>query len=315
MTGTVFDISHYMLEDGPGIRTNVFFKGCPLKCKWCSNIYGIKPQIQLAFRKERCMGCGRCMEVCIHSAIQRQNENRCCVTDHKKCTACMQCVKVCISGARTQVGRQYSVQEVIREVEKDRKYYRRSGGGVTLSGGEILMQAEFAYQILSGCRARLINTAIETSAFGRWEELSRLISCCDTVFIDCKCMDPTLHKELTGVENGLILENIRKAAKLCEKEKICLIIRLPLIPTLNDTQKNLMETVEFVKSLPGEILLNVLPYHNYGEAKYEHVGEDYTLKEIQLPKKDFLKEVSDVLEKTGVSYSIGGYKISYERQL
>lgn len=309
MTGTVFDISHYMMEDGPGIRTNVFLKGCPLKCKWCSNIYGIRPQIQLAVRKERCVGCGRCQEVCVHHAIYREEESGYYVTDFNRCAGCMECVEQCLGHARMQIGRIYTAEEVIREVEKDSRFYRRSGGGVTLSGGEILMQADFAYQILAGCRERMIDTAIETSACGKWEDLKRLISVCDTVFTDCKCMDSDRHRELTGVNNHLILENIQKAAAFCEKNQIRMVVRLPLIPGCNDSMDNLTATAEFVKSLPGHVLLNVLPYHNYGEAKYEYVGEKYTLKDLKTPGKDLLAKVSGVLAEAGVSFSVGGYDI------
>lgn len=310
--GIVFDISHYMTEDGPGIRTNVFLKGCPLKCRWCSNIYGINPKIQLAFRADRCTGCGECLRVCRYGAVYQDEERKCCLTDFQKCVGCMKCVKVCPAGARIQVGREYSSEEIIKEVEKDKSFYRRSQGGITLSGGEILMQPEFALEILVGCKDRFLNTAIETSACGRWEDLKKLILNSDTVFIDCKCMDSHRHKELTGVDNVRILENIRKAADLCAGEKIHMVIRLPLIPSLNDTSENLSETARFVRALSGKPLLNVLPYHNYGESKYDTVGENYTLSNLKIPSGEYLKKIDGLFREAGVNCSIGGYNIDYD---
>ncbi|MCR5666672.1 MAG: glycyl-radical enzyme activating protein [Eubacterium sp.] len=307
--GIVFDISHYMLEDGPGIRTNVFLKGCPLRCKWCSNAYGLKREKQMAYNALDCIGCGTCESVCPNQAISMDGKKKVSVTDFTRCVNCMRCINVCPTKARVQIGREYSVKEVVREVLKDRLYYRRDGGGVTLSGGEILMQPGFAYEILKSCIREGISTAIETSAYGRWEDLEKILTETDTAFIDCKCMDGKKHKEITGVDNKVIISNIKNAAKFCEQRKVCLVIRLPLIPGYNDDQTNILSTAEFVKHLPGTPLLNVLPYHNYGEMKYERIGYEYTLKQVKIPDKKMLNDVRRLLEEAKVEYSIGGYNI------
>lgn len=307
--GIVFDISHYMIEDGPGIRTNVFLKGCFLKCKWCSNAYGLYPNQQLAFVRNKCKGCKKCIDKCLNGAITFDNENRKAVTDFNKCNNCFRCIDVCPSKARVEVGKIYTSDQVLREVEKDRLFYRRGEGGVTLSGGEILMQPEFAIEILKKCSDAYINTAIETTAYGKWEYLKQMIDYSDTVFIDCKHMDSEQHKRLTGVGNELIHENIRKAAEYCKEKNKQMIVRFPLVPNMNDSKENIIATANFVKSLAGNRELNILPYHNYGSNKYQYIGMDYQLEELKPYTKEQLLEIDQLLQSTGVWYGIGGYNV------
>lgn len=308
-TGIVFDISHYMLEDGPGIRTNVFLKGCYLRCKWCSNAYGLARQIQLAYEKTKCIGCKACLQVCPCDAIIWDEEAQCVKQDFAKCKNCMKCTAVCPAKARKQIGRVFSVEEVVKEVEKDRIFYRRGGGGITLSGGEILMQPEFAFQILARCREEGFNTTIETSGFGKWEDLKNILSQCDSAFMDCKCMDQEQHRKITGVSNEIILDNISKAAAFCHENAVRLIVRLPLIPDMNDSEQNIRDTAVFADSLPGKPLLNILPYHNFGAAKYETIGKTYETEETALQTKEELNHVREILDEMQVTYSIGGYDI------
>ena len=307
--GTVFDISHYMLEDGPGIRTNVFVKGCYLNCRWCSNVYGLKPEIQMIFEQSRCSGCRHCLDVCPQEAIRLAADGQRTETYFSKCRNCMKCVTVCPSGARKRIGQNYTVQQVCAEVERDRMYYRRGEGGVTLSGGEILMQPDFVKEILKTCSNAGINTAIETSGFGKWEDLSEILKYCDTAFIDCKCMNPVRHRELTGVDNGVILENIRKASVQCKQQGTRLVIRLPLIPTLNDDRENILATARFTGELEGAPLLNILPYHNYGAGKYQNLGKTYGLEALKMQTPAELQQVEALLKTQGTAFSIGGYDI------
>lgn len=312
ITGIIFDISHYMIEDGPGIRTNVFLKGCPLRCKWCSNPYGLNRQPELGVVAAKCTNCGRCVQVCPTGASYRLENGK---TGFEKsgCISCFRCTDECPAGARIRVGRVMSVEEVFREVERDRMFYRRGDGGMTLSGGELLMQPEFSKALLERCRRAYINTAIETSGMGKKEDLEEIIEYTDTVFMDCKMMDEEKHRIYTGVGNGQILENIRMGAKLCSQSNKRMVVRLPLIPGINDMPENVMATANFVASLAGDAELNILPYHNYGMNKYENVGRTYELESLKPHTKEQLAAVEDVLKRSGCRYSIGGYRISGEK--
>lgn len=307
--GVIFDISHYMIEDGPGIRTNIFMKGCFLKCKWCSNAYGLYPHKQLAFISNKCTGCKSCQSQCPNDAIIFDKDSGKMTMNFSKCTNCFKCVAVCPEKARIKVGKTYTSDQVVEEVEKDRLFYRRGEGGVTLSGGEILMQPEFAVEILKKCINAYINTAIETTAYGKWEDLKQMIDYSDTVFIDCKHMDSDKHKVLTGVDNVLIHENIRKASKYCKEKGKQLVVRFPLIPTINDNKGNIIATASFVKSLTEHRELNVLPYHSYGSNKYQYIGMNYELEKLEAYTKEQLSEINELLQSTEVWYSIGGYNV------
>lgn len=309
MTGTIFDISHYMLEDGPGIRTNVFVKGCPLRCKWCSNAYGLEKRIQLSYKAQKCVGCGKCIQICPENAITWNEKKSVVVQKFEKCRQCLCCVQVCNFQARAQVGIEKTVEEVVKAVLDDRMFYRRSGGGVTLSGGEILGQADFVGEILKKCVYYGIHTAIETSGYGKWEDLKRILGYTKLVFLDCKCMNREKHKALTGVGNEIILENIVKTAQWCEKHGKQLIIRLPLIPTLNDDDINVRDTAKFVKELRGKPLLNVLPYHNFGASKYETIGKRYPTEDLQPQESEDMQRIKKIFEEVGVRFSVGGYNI------
>lgn len=310
--GLIFDITPYMIEDGPGIRTNVFFKGCPLNCKWCSNPYGLKKHSEIIFAKNRCTSCGKCIKVCDSGAISFDQKGTIAM-DFSKCTNCGNCISVCFSKALSIVGKYYTVNEVYEILDRDRAYFRRGNGGITVSGGEIILQANFVSKLLKKCSDEGIHTTIETSAFGSWEKLKAILEYTYVAFIDLKCIDDNKHKELTGVSNKLILDNINKAAELCYSKNKILIIRMPVIPTLNDYDENIVNTANFVKSLPGNVELNVLPYHNYGINKYENIGSNYELEDLEPQSKNDLKHIESLLSSLDFKFSIGGHNVvSYD---
>lgn len=310
LKGFVFDIVKYMVEDGPGIRTCIFFKGCPLRCRWCSNALGLDPDPAVAYIENKCLGCRTCVDACPHQALFT-GETGGILTDRSKCTLCGTCSEVCPAKARPLIGKEYTVQELIDIVERDRVFYRREGGGVTVTGGEILMQAAFVYQFLKQCKHRLLGTTIETSGFGRWDRLEPILSVSDFAFIDLKHFDASTHYLLTGVRNELILENIAKTSAYCASHATKLIIRVPIIPEINDTDDNLSKTAAFISSLPGvRPEVNLLPYHLYGIAKYSWLGKAYELNDTTVPPDERMQSKSRIFTDRGLVCTVGGSEVS-----
>ncbi|MHA1300314.1 MAG: glycyl-radical enzyme activating protein [Candidatus Helarchaeota archaeon] len=297
--GIIFNIQRYCIHDGPGIRTLVFFKGCPLRCIWCSNPESQKNTPEILFTKAKCIGCGKCAEVCPEDAIIKSADKR---IDRNKCVLCMQCVETCYAEALEIAGNEMTVEEVIKEIVKDRPFYEKSGGGITVSGGEPLMQPKFLKTLLEECKKRNINTAIETCGYSNWESFKEALEFIDLVLIDIKHMNSTQHKELTGKANELILENIQKIAKL----KKPTIIRFPLIPGYNDSDENIGKIGEFVKSLEGINEINIIPFHRLGESKYEHLDREWKMQNTKPPSQERLEEVKKMLEGFGLKVKIGG---------
>jgi pyruvate formate lyase activating enzyme len=262
--GYVFNIQRYSIHDGPGIRTAVFFKGCPLRCFWCQNPESQTPKPELFYYKDRCIGCGRCVQVCPNKAVRMMGKTT--RTDRILCVGCGQCVENCPNEARKTVGILMTADEVLGEVLKDRKFYENSGGGLTLSGGEPLYQIDFALEILERCKESGLHNVIETTGAVPWEHFEKILSCVDLVLYDIKQINSEIHKTGTGISNILILSNLQKLAKLKNIK-----VRMPLIPGLNNSSGDILEVARFIKKEIGPVEIELLAYNKMGESKYDRL--------------------------------------------
>ena len=314
-TAVLFDIGRFRSTDGPGIRTILFFKGCPLRCQWCSNPFGLAGAPQLAVNPAKCTGCGKCVPVCPEKANSLVPGEKITV-DFAACETCGKCVPVCPGGARTISGQTYTPYELYREAAKDAAFYRKGGGGVTLSGGEALVQWEAAAETLRLCRSNYINTCLETSAFAPWEHLWAVAQFCNTVFVDLKHMDSQRHEEGTGVPNEQILENIQQLCRELPKRGGKVILRLPLIPGYNDREADVLAAARFAAGLEGHLEINLLPYHDLGRSKYEMIGQDYPMPELENRKNrdPYLLSLQALCRQTAPEnrVSIGGDAIALD---
>lgn len=275
--GEIFNIQRFSTHDGPGIRTTVFLKGCPLHCYWCQNpeSQNIKPV--LLYTTKLCVGCGRCIPACEKKAISR--DGRYVATDRSLCRGCGACVGVCPAEARSLAGETISVKELVRELKKDEKEYENSDGGITISGGDPIYQHDFALEILKACREELWHTAIETSGYAPWDILEPLVRETDYIFLDLKCMDSERHRKGTGVPNELILENAKRIAGMGKKVHF----RMPLIPGFNDDDASVLAMKEFVEEelhLPAAGNAELLKYNKMAEDKFEQLGRNSERKDL-----------------------------------
>ncbi len=292
-SGTVFDIKHYAIHDGPGIRTTVFLKGCPLSCWWCHNPEGLRPKPVVIYHAERCISCGRCLPACPLGLQGPQ------VAD---CTGCAACAAVCPTEARQLVGRQMTAREVMAEIRKSQLFFDQSGGGVTFSGGEPLLQAEFLLALLKRCRDEEIHTAVETSGCVDTDTLQQVAELTDLLLYDLKHMDPEQHLKYTGVSNELIRRNLRMLADMGASMQL----RMPIIPGVNDGEENLLRTAEFILSLPDASELEILPYHSAAEEKYRKLGLPYLCADVVPPGSERMQQIASFLKAKGINVKIGG---------
>lgn len=300
--GYVFNIQHYSIHDGPGIRTTVFINGCPLKCLWCQNpeSQSLKPQI--FFISENCTGCATCAPACPEKAISIINgKSR---TDRFLCNGCGKCAEVCPNDARNLMGKEMTAGDVFKDVNADAIFYRRSGGGITISGGEPTAQPEFTLALLKLCKQANLQTALETCGQARWETFKRILEYVDIVLYDFKHMDAEEHKKCTGTSNELILENARKVDK--EFPNVALIARLPVIPGYNDSKENITATARFIKELGTSIKVHLLPYHKLGNTKYERLEETEKAICVEPPDEEHMEEIRRVFASFGLNAVIGG---------
>jgi len=348
--GIIFDTMRFAVHDGPGIRTTVFFKGCPLRCQWCHNPESQRPGPELMLREDRCIGCGECVRVCPTGAARRLNPltggpghdapsedpsaepgaspTAPADTAGGKCRSCGECAKACPSAAREMVGRTVTAGEILAEIEKDLVFYDESGGGVTFSGGEPLMQPELLGELLALLRGRGIRTCVDTSGFASPEVLAAVAPHVDTFLYDLKLIDDEAHRRFTGVSNAPILANLR--ALVARHPGV--VVRIPVVPGVNDDDRNVAEIGEFLRCLGGQKEgpadgpgrasasgsgrgsasgtgpippVSLLPYHQAGVGKYRRLGRGYPLPDTPPPSEARMEELAGRLREYGLDVRIG----------
>ncbi len=289
-SGYVFDIQNCSMHDGPGLRTTVFLKGCPLRCLWCSNPESQSYHPQVMFYKEKCIGCKECVKVCETKAVETG----------KGCAGCGKCVEVCLHDARKVVGKLMTSEDVLVEIRKDKLIYDRSGGGVTLSGGEVLIQPDFATEILKGCREENIHAMIDTTAYCHPDIFAHVAEYIDLAYVDMKAIDNELHKKYTGVDNTWILQNFR----YLDENKIPFAVRMPIIPGYNDSEELIDKTISFLKEFTSEFTVCLLPFHAYGKSKYERIGMKWPMGELPNMERSELEPMAAKFRRAGLHVMI-----------
>jgi pyruvate formate lyase activating enzyme len=296
--GIVFDIQRFSIHDGPGIRTIAFLKGCPLSCKWCCNpeSQDLKPTVM--FKVDACVHCGRCLKACKFGALSASNAA---LVDREACRACGECVNACPTGALVMKGKRMTVAELVKELKKDAITFRRSGGGVTVSGGEPLVQADFLAELLKACKEQGWHTAMETTGLASDGVIERVFQWVDLVLLDIKAMDPVVHKANTGVSNEIILKNSIAISNIAPT-----VVRVPTIPGVNATEGEFRAICAHAKAMKGVGTIHILPYHTYGENKYGLMGKEYVFKDVPALTKEEIAGLQKLVEGEGFKCVIGG---------
>jgi pyruvate formate lyase activating enzyme len=300
LEGVILNIMRFSINDGPGIRTTVFLKGCPLHCAWCHNPESITTEPMVWLYPERCLHCGACVERCEQQALAMQDGLP--VRDMDRCISCGECVQVCHAEARQQVGRRMTVDELMADIMADRLFFEESKGGVTFSGGEPLRQPDFLLAGLQACQARYIHTAVDTTGCVREEELLRISDAVDLFLYDIKMMDDSKHRHYTGLSNRLLLSNV-KALDRWGKE---IIIRIPVIPGLNDSREDFAAVGRFLQPLSHVQQVQLLPYHKTGIHKHSRLEWEYSLADIEPPSAEHMQARKEWLSDFVSHVVIGG---------
>lgn len=298
--GLVFNIQKFSLHDGPGIRTTVFLKGCPLCCAWCHNPESQSARPEISLSENRCAACGECRRACPFGKTVPGSGPM--ATDAAECTLCGQCAEACPTGAREMVGQRRTVAEIMAVAEQDRVFYEESGGGVTFSGGEPLMQPAFLKAMLLACQAAGLRTALDTCGFACTDVLLDIAGRCNLVLYDLKLMDDARHLQFTGVSNGPILANLRALAQVHQN----IWLRVPLIPGINDGAEDLAAAAVLAASLPGIRQVNLLPYHNFGLFKSRRIRQPSLLERVEPPSPERMEQAAGIFSQRGLKVKIGG---------
>ena len=304
-SATVFNVQKFSLDDGPGIRTVVFLKGCPLRCYWCSNPESISPKKEIMLMRSLCTGCGTCVRECeqgIHSIVPEDGGFRHDIDRTKQCTGCGRCVSRCAVRALSVCGEDVTIDHLMEEILKDEMFYRTSGGGVTLGGGEVTAQHEFAVELLRRCKAYGIDTAIETCGQASWDVIESFIPVVDTFLYDLKAFDSDVHRELTGRDNGRILSNLRGLVERGAK----VVVRMPMVKGYNDDPRMLELTSEFLRGLDhGSVVgVDILPYHKLGVSKYGEIDQGYAIEGDPSFTDEEIQAVVDVMSGSGLPVKV-----------
>ena len=294
----IANIQGYSIHDGPGIRTVVFLKGCPLRCRWCANPENLEDRVRVGFLANLCKHCGRCAKVCPQGAILPDADRR---IDREKCDECAKCVEACFYGALIRYGKGMTAEEVFDQVRRDKIFYDSSGGGVTVSGGEPLTHADFVAELFALCRGEGIHTCVETCGCVPQAAFEKVLSLTDTFYFDLKLMDSEMHREYTGQGNDQILSNARFLAE----KGADILFRQPLIPGVNSPEENVKATAAFIRSLGREDLaLQLIPYHRMGTSKYAALDIPYTLEDMKPMAAEEVEAVRALYESCGVPCTV-----------